>query len=1232
MHFRSGPSPHLIRILIASCGAAVAFVILGVLQFQSPAKLMGPAEPPKVHSNSKTMVRAVVLHPDRGELRSDRLLEIEGIVQSRRESLGETPDTLANAVLSLAQVCIELEHFAAAQHAVDEVSRLIPASDAWQNREARLLTETIHQRESGNPQDRDLLRNADRHRVQALRLHSAGSYLEAVTEARQAVAISRRLSSGVSSDSASDSRKALLADSLLLLGRMSLEHGDTYVDAESILSDARNLCVDVRTENHPTFAEILAASASIEDDRGNFIAANQLYDRTLEIYRKVWSELSVEYASILSRQGRMHLIWWKDYAWGKCARAQQIREQILGKSHPDYAESLEDLALMAINLFDFVRAENLAREAFAIREASQGSQHPELARALSLLAVCNTERGNLAEALVNHRRAVRVCERARGKVHLISARYQMYLAQRYDADYDFSRSYRLFDGCLNSLRTLGLKRNPLYADTLFYFADCVAWEAAFFEPSEDPNLRDAEQMLRELISTFDAAPGGPNLPVYAWALVKQVEVHYFENYRRATYSDAWKLFEKAVENVASNGGKDHPVYGELYYARGRLLMSQGDYGAARAAFEKFIEIEGKQFGKVRFNRYLRSISALTGMYLHQGTERERGTPLMRESLELVTERFLANSLAQSDLSRLGLMYHFQYILGAILSTESFSGTQEQLYQDVASSQGAAIASQRPDRAAIDRQQLEPLMGRVRESRHRLKQLAYAPASAGNRDQWIHALQEASDNKEDAENDLALAASTRGQREERFSVSKLHAVLSDDGVFIDYLKYLHHGPPHAHRGPLLRESRMVAFVIRKNQPPIAIPLGPSKPIENAVDRWRDEIAKEQLGQTSDVQSAAVEIARLVWKPLAEQIEPSRRVMIAPDGPLCFLPFAALPGRSPGTYLIEDHTIGYVASARMACELWGSTTPDLNSGFLALGGIQYEKTAVSSSPSAPISESEPQAGLLPANAHWDNLPATQDEAEQILKVYQVHTGTAGRSQLLSGTTNVETFVGALKQKWRYVHFAGHGFFSEEKLPAMVGAILSGRKVRDLGRQEYFIQRNQNLLSGLVLSSTNERVEDTVLTAEEVGSLDLRGTELVVLSACDTGLGRTAGGVGVMGLKRAFLAAGARTVVTSLWKVDDAVTSVLMQQFYENLFTRSLGKLDALRAAQVFVLNHPENIRNYSHQLASRGIKTGRTKQLREHIPPEKAVETSGASIRSARVSPAAWAAFVLYGDGR
>ena len=141
-----------------------------------------------------------------------------------------------------------------------------------------------------------------------------------------------------------------------------------------------------------------------------------------------------------------------------------------------------------------------------------------------------------------------------------------------------------------------------------------------------------------------------------------------------------------------------------------------------------------------------------------------------------------------------------------------------------------------------------------------------------------------------------------------------------------------------------------------------------------------------------------------------------------------------------------------------------------------------------------------------------------------------------------------------------------------------------------------------------------DDGIMTALEVSELDLRGTELAVLSACETGLGQVAGGEGVLGLQRAFQTAGVRTTVTSLWKVDDAATMILMKRFYENLLKKNMPKLEALREAQLWILRNPDEFQKLRREeIQSRGLEVDDQAKLTPS-------------------SPYFWAAWVLSGDWR
>ena len=227
--------------------------------------------------------------------------------------------------------------------------------------------------------------------------------------------------------------------------------------------------------------------------------------------------------------------------------------------------------------------------------------------------------------------------------------------------------------------------------------------------------------------------------------------------------------------------------------------------------------------------------------------------------------------------------------------------------------------------------------------------------------------------------------------------------------------------------------------------------------------------------------------------------------------------------------------------------------------------------------------------------------------------------------------------------YVHLATHGFFADPKFHSDFGHEVQGEQLSAgahelaAGLQTGVTTRNPLLLSGIVLAGANlppqtdslglPTGQDGILTAEEIVSLDLRNTELVVLSACDTGLGPVAGGEGVMGLTRAFHLAGARNVVASLWKVDDRATAVLMRLFYHHLWTEK-PPIEALRQAQLTLYRRPELLDD-SAQLdrlvASRGLDVNRPLPV-PAAPPKPSPGSP------ARTTPARhWAAFILSGPG-
>jgi CHAT domain-containing protein len=205
------------------------------------------------------------------------------------------------------------------------------------------------------------------------------------------------------------------------------------------------------------------------------------------------------------------------------------------------------------------------------------------------------------------------------------------------------------------------------------------------------------------------------------------------------------------------------------------------------------------------------------------------------------------------------------------------------------------------------------------------------------------------------------------------------------------------------------------------------------------------------------------------------------------------------------------------------------------------------------------------------------------------------------------------------------ATHGFFqpADDRRPQAEPEVPQFGSFHDC---EQAVGFHPGLQCGLALAGANRKseadgktIDDGILTAIEVASLDLRNVELVVLSACETGLGKTASGEGVLGLQRAFEMAGAHNVVASLWKVDDRATVALMRVFYHKLWVERKPAAVALREAQLALLRHPDQIES---------LATTRGPNL------EKTVKLVGQGQRTptARTpSPRVWAAFVVSGTG-
>jgi CHAT domain-containing protein/tetratricopeptide (TPR) repeat protein len=507
-------------------------------------------------------------------------------------------------------------------------------------------------------------------------------------------------------------------------------------------------------------------------------------------------------------------------------------------------------------------------------------------------------------------------------------------------------------------------------------------------------------------------------------------------------------------------------------------------------------------------------------------------------------------------------------------------------------------------------ELKRLWQQLGEARAELSHLAFAPMESGSPEARRQRLRALGRRKEELESELARALPDFARRRELESRphTDLVAHLPANLAFIDLLRYDQFTRDVGDGGMKRRLAipHYVAFVLRRGRPVVRVELGQAEAIETCVSGWRVDIAARRDGDR------AAELRRLVWVPLERYLDGAGTVVLSPDDQLTMIPWAALPGARPDTVLLQDYALASVPHGPALLDRVTRTfeRDDGVGVFLAVGGADYD------APGSVLPEgyrSSPAA--VRGGRIWAPLPGAAGEVEDVAAI-------AGRRSVrtLRGAEADLARVLTELPRARWAHLATHGFFAADQVrsalqaaPARISTATPG------GAAPLASGRNPLLLSGLVLAGANRSAEpDTrhspgatagILTAEAIASLALGHVRMVVLSACETGLGKVAGGEGVFGLQRAFHQGGAERVVASLWKVDDDATRALMIEFYRNLWGKGLGTAEALRQAQLTMRSRFDPVARKLRGLEPLDVPTGKR----------------GPSVFD-------WAAFVLSGDWR
>ena len=444
-----------------------------------------------------------------------------------------------------------------------------------------------------------------------------------------------------------------------------------------------------------------------------------------------------------------------------------------------------------------------------------------------------------------------------------------------------------------------------------------------------------------------------------------------------------------------------------------------------------------------------------------------------------------------------------------------------------------------------------LLDRLSATRDRLAALVLGGPAAGKRAE--HDAEIARLEKEQGELEASISSRSAAFRAEvrPISIEVIEREIPSDAALIEIALYRPFDSKATRIVDRFAQPRYAAYVMRPGSPLRSVDLGEAASIDALARELRAALRDPK---NAEVKRASRALDAKVFAPVQGLIGDARRILVSPDGLLNLVPFAALSAED-GRYRIEQYAFTYLTSGRDLLRLDQRT--DKAQPALVIANPDFGNAGLLSRPQVNAPVDLTRATFVP-------LPGTDGEAKALSAILPDAT-------VLTGAGATER---ALKNRRgpSLLHIATHGFFlGTETAPAssVEGARLL---VMDAARNPLNAESNPLLRSGLAFAGANTRNggdgEDGILLALEASGLDLHGTRLVVLSACETGVGEVRAGEGVYGLRRALVLAGAESQVMSLWQVSDAATRDLMVAYYKGM-KNGAGRGDALRDVQLGML---------------------------------------------------------------
>ena len=832
-------------------------------------------------------------------------------------------------------------------------------------------------------------------------------------------------------------------------------------------------------------------------------------------------------ADRMERDGRF------DAARSALERALAVTETVAGPADVQTATVAARLAGVYRKLADSGQAEPLYQRAIAIMDRRFGPDHPATAIVQSQLAVLYQHHGERrkAEALLRH--ALDVIDRTLGPDHPAIVSCLITLGDLRDSAGDLEDEEAIVRRGLTVSEKTGGTDSLQYATLLNNLGEVYRQKQEYGR---------AEDLFHRALVLGEKLTGPDNYFIATALQNLGIVARERKDYRTAI---GYNLRALAIRERFV--GPDHPAVAHVLTNLANIYRSTGDYTRALDIHFRALRIWENAAGLYQ-QATLLSVGNIAKVYAAAG-ELANAVAYQRRSDTIVEKLLTLNLAVGSERQKLAFVHsvsertdrtislHLDQApgnpdagaLAALVIIQRKGRVQDAMTDAVASlrQHGVALADREP-------------LDRLRETNAELARLVLNPVDDETPEGRQQALARLELRKEQLEASLSEHSAELRAQLQPVTLPAVQAAIPDDAVLLEFAVYRPFDPKAERNSDAYAPAHYAAYVVRKHGAPVGVDLGPVAAIDRLIDRLREALRDPRR---AEVTARARAVDERVMQPLRGSLAGASRLLISPDGALNLVPFEALLDEQ-GHYLVERYATSYLTTGRDLLRMHVARA--------APGRPVIVANPLFGEPSKPaLSRDRAPAAVDWSEVYFAPIAATGYEANAIKSLFP-------EARLLTGSLATKAALQAVRAP-RILHIASHGFF-------LAGSPRDTAQAA--GRPDALLR------SGLALAGANLARDGQaagILTALEVTGLDLWGTQLVTLSACDTGVGEVSNGEGVYGLRRAFVLAGAETLVMSLWPISDYIARDAIVDYYTGL-RAGLGRGDALRRAKLALLRRP------------------------------------------------------------